>query len=75
MSAQWSLAADLKIDQPDITYVAIESAIWPDNDSLGCSGDDGGVSGETPGFNVTFSYSGNSYDVRTNKYGSMVSIC
>ena len=75
VSAQWSLAADLKVDQPDITYVAIESAIWPDNGSLGCTGDADEVSGETPGFNVTFSYSGNSYDVRTNKYGSLVSIC
>lgn len=75
VSAQWSLAAQLKVDQPDITYVSIESAVWPDNGTLGCSGESDGALGETAGFNVTFSYSGNSYDVRSNKYGSLVSIC
>jgi membrane protease subunit HflC len=74
VSAQWSLAAHLKVDQPDITFLSIESAMWPDS-TLGCSEDADESSGKVPGFNVTFSHSGNSYQVRANKYGSLVKIC
>ena len=72
VSAAWYLAGDLKVDQPDLTFLSIESEVWPDN-SLGCSVDRG--DNKVPGFNVRFTYAGDSYDVRTNKYGSIVNIC
>lgn len=74
VSAAWYLAGELKIDQPDLTFVSIESKNWPDN-LLGCS-DSAGTSGrKVPGFEVNFTYEGNSHDVRTNQYGSVVKIC
>lgn len=72
VSAAWYLAGELKVDQPDLTFLSIESEVWPDN-SLGCSVDPG--KNKVPGFKARFTYEGNSYDVRTNKYGSIVNIC
>lgn len=74
VSAAWFLAGDLKIDQPDLTFVSIERKNWPDN-SLGCSDSEGTLGSKIPGFEVGFTYDGNSYDVRTNQYGSVVKIC
>ena len=72
VSAAWYLAGELKVDQPDLTFLSIESEVWPDN-SLGCSVDPG--KNKVPGFKARFTYEGDSYDVRTNKYGSIVNIC
>jgi len=74
VSAAWYLADDLNVDQPDLTFLSMEPEIWPDG-SLGCAIDSGEFINEVPGFNVRFTYEGSSYDVRTDKYGSMLSIC
>ena len=74
VSAAWYLADDLNVDQPDLTFLTMEAEIWPDG-SLGCATDSGESTNEVPGFNVRFTYEGDSYDVRTDKYGSMLNIC
>ena len=71
VSAAWTLAAELKIDQPDLEFVSIVDKVWPDN-SLGCSAMDSGGGQEIPGFEVVFSYSNEAHVVRTNQYGSLV---
>ena len=71
VSAAWTLAAELKIDQPDLEFVSIVDKVWPDN-SLGCSAMDSGSGQEIPGFEVVFSYSNEAHVVRTNQYGSLV---
>ena len=71
VSAAWTLAAELKIDQPDLEFVSIEDKTWPDN-SLGCLTVDSGIGQEIPGFEVVFSYSNVAHVVRTNQYGSLV---
>ena len=71
VSAAWTLAAELKIDQPDLEFVSIEDKTWPDN-SLGCSAIGSGSVQEIPGFEVVFSYSNEAHVVRTNQYGSLV---
>ena len=71
VSAAWTLAAELKIDQPDLEFVSIEDKTWPDN-SLGCLAVGSGIGQEIPGFEVVFSYSNEAHVVRTNQYGSLV---
>ena len=71
VSAAWTLAAELKIDQPDLEFVSIEGKTWPDQ-SLGCLGITAGSGKEIPGFEVVFSYSNQTHVVRTNQYGSLV---
>jgi membrane protease subunit HflC len=71
VSAAWTLAAELKIDQPDLEFVSIVDKTWPDN-SLGCLTVGSGSDQEIPGFEVVFSYSGVTHVVRTNQYGSVV---
>ena len=71
VSAAWTLAAELKIDQPDLEFVSIVDKVWPDN-SLGCSAIGSGSVQEIPGFEVVFSYSNEAHVVRTNQYGSLV---
>ena len=71
VSAAWTLAAELKIDQPDLEFVSIVDKVWPNN-SLGCSAMDSGSGQEIPGFEVVFSYSNEAHVVRTNQYGSLV---
>lgn len=74
VSAAWYLADDLNVDQPDLTFLSMESQIWPD-ESLGCVIDSGESTNKVPGFKVRFIYEGDSYDVRTDKYGSILNIC
>ena len=64
-------AAELKIDQPDLTFVSIVDKTWPDK-SLGCANVDSDTDQEIPGFEVVFSYLNTSHVVRTNQYGSLV---
>ena len=71
VSAAWTLAAELKIDQPDLTFVSIVDKTWPDN-SLGCANVNSDTDQEIPGFEVVFSYLNTSHVVRTNQYGSLV---
>ena len=71
VSAAWTLAAELKIDQPDLEFVSIGAKTWPDQ-SLGCLGITAGTGKEIPGFEVVFSYSNQTHVVRTNQYGSLV---
>ena len=71
VSAAWTLAAELKIDQPDLEFVSIGAKTWPDQ-SLGCLGITAGSGKEIPGFEVVFSYSNQTHVVRTNQYGSLV---
>ena len=71
VSAAWTLASELNIDQPELEFVSISSKNWPDR-TLGCvagakSEDDG-----VEGFEVVFAYAENNYSVRTNQYGSIV---
>ena len=71
VSAAWTLASELNIDQPELEFVSISSKKWPDR-TLGCvagakSEDDG-----VEGFEVVFAYAENNYSVRTNQYGSIV---
>lgn len=70
VSAAWTLASELNIDQPELEFVSITSQLWPDR-TLGCVP---GVKAEEGlnGFNVSFAYAGDIYSVRTNQYGSMV---
>ena len=74
VSAAWYLAGELKIDQPDLTFVSLDSTEWPD-ENLGCV--DGSSESAVPvkGFEVGFSYNSDNYLVRTNQYGSKVAIC
>jgi len=71
VSAAWTLASELNIDQPELEFISISSKTWPDR-TLGCvSGakeEDEGVKG----FEVEFKYDENNYSVRTNQYGSIV---
>ena len=74
VSAAWYLAAELKVDQPDLTFVTQEAKEWS-GVNLGCSdaSDDNTVS--VPGFEVEFLHGGSNYLVRSNQYGSIVAIC
>ncbi|MEC7835819.1 MAG: protease modulator HflC [Chloroflexota bacterium] len=74
VSAAWYLAAELKVDQPDLTFVSQEAKEWS-GVNLGCSdaSDDNTVS--VPGFEVEFLHGGSNYLVRSNQYGSIVAIC
>ena len=55
VSAAWTLAAELKIEQPDLTFVSIVDKTWPDK-SLGCANVGSDTGQEIPGFEVVFSY-------------------
>ena len=74
VSAAWYLAAELKVDQPDLTFVSQEAKEWS-GVNLGCSdaSDDNTVS--VPGFEVEFLHGGSNYLVRSNQYGSILAIC
>ena len=74
VSAAWTLASELKIDQPDLTFVGMQSKEW-EGANLGCSESSEGNQNIEPGFEVEFLYSGSTYLVRSNKYGSLVKIC
>jgi membrane protease subunit HflC len=74
VSAAWTLASELKIDQPDLTFVGLQSKEW-EGANLGCSESSDGNQNIEPGFEVQFLYSGSTYLVRSNKYGSLVKIC
>ena len=74
VSAAWTLASELKIDQPDLTFVGLQQKEWV-GPNLGCSESSDGNQEINPGFEVEFSYSGLNYLVRSNKYGSLVKIC
>ena len=74
VSAAWTLASELKIDQPDLTFIGLQQKEW-EGPNLGCTESSGGSQEITPGFEVEFSYSGSNYLVRSNQYGSLVKIC
>jgi len=74
VSAAWYLAGELKIDQPDLTFVSISATEWSDA-NLGCVEGSSDSASPVNGFEVGFSYNSNSYLVRTNQYGSKVAIC
>ena len=74
VSAAWTLASELKIDQPDLTFVGLQQKEWV-GPNLGCAESSDGNQDITPGFEVEFLYSGLNYLVRSNKYGSLVKIC
>tara|TARA_Y100000996_G_C22558127_1_gene656332 strand:- start:1701 stop:2900 length:1200 start_codon:yes stop_codon:yes gene_type:complete len=71
VSAAWTLASELNIDQPELEFISISSKTWPDR-TLGCvvgaKKEDDGIAG----FEVVFKYDENNYSVRTNQYGSIV---
>ena len=74
VSAAWYLASELNVDQPDLTLVSLESKQWSDP-NFGCV--EGAIKSEdtTPGFLVNFLHQGETYSVRTNRYGSLLKIC
>jgi membrane protease subunit HflC len=74
VSAAWTLASELKIDQPDLTFVGLQQKEWV-GPNLGCTESSDGNQDIIPGFEVEFLYSGLNYLVRSNKYGSLVKIC
>jgi membrane protease subunit HflC len=74
VSAAWTLASELKIDQPDLTFVGLEQKEWI-GPNLGCTESSEGSQGKNPGFEVEFSYKDSNYLVRSNQYGSVVKIC
>ena len=74
VSAAWTLASELKIDQPDLTFVGLEQREWI-GPNLGCTESSEGSQGKNPGFEVEFSYKDSNYLVRSNQYGSVVKIC
>ncbi|HJO59867.1 MAG TPA: hypothetical protein QF838_03905, partial [SAR202 cluster bacterium] len=74
VSAAWTLASELKIDQPDLTFIGLQQKDWV-GPNLGCTESSEGNQEINPGFEVEFSYSGSNYLVRSNKYGSLVKIC
>jgi membrane protease subunit HflC len=74
VSAAWHLAGELKIDQPDLTFVSIDSTEWADA-NLGCVEGSSASGSPVKGFEVGFSHNSDSYLVRTNQYGSKVAIC
>ena len=74
VSAAWTLASELKIDQPDLTFIGLQQKDWV-GPNLGCTESSDGNQEINPGFEVEFSYSGSNYLVRSNKYGSLVKIC
>jgi len=74
VSAAWTLASELKVDQPDLAFIGLQQKEW-EGPNLGCTESSGGNQEITPGFEVEFSYSGSNYLVRSNQYGSLVKIC
>ena len=74
VSAAWHLAGELKIDQPDLTFVSIDATEWADA-NLGCVEGSSAAGSPVKGFEVGFSHNSDSYLVRTNQYGSKVAIC
>ena len=74
VSAAWLLAAELKVDQPELIFLSVDPKSWPDR-NLGCVDTSAVESDSIPGFQVQFSHNGNEYTVRTNQYGSSVAIC
>lgn len=74
VSAAWTLASELKVDQPDLTFVGLQEKEWI-GPNLGCTESSEGNQEKTPGFEVEFLYSGSNYLVRSNQYGSVVKIC
>ena len=74
VSAAWTLASELKVDQPDLTFVGLQEEEWI-GPNLGCTESSEGNQEKTPGFEVEFLYSGSNYLVRSNQYGSVVKIC
>ncbi len=74
VSAAWTLASELKVDQPDLTFVGLQKEEWI-GPNLGCTESSEGNQEKTPGFEVEFLYSGSNYLVRSNQYGSVVKIC
>lgn len=74
VSAAWHLAGELKIDQPDLTFVSIDATEWADA-NLGCVEGSSASGSPVKGFEVGFSHNSDSYLVRTNQYGSKVAIC
>ena len=74
VSAAWLLAAELKVDQPELIFLSVAPKSWPDR-NLGCIERSTVGADTVPGFVVQFSYDGKEYTVRTNQYGSSVAIC
>jgi len=74
VSAAWYLAGELKVDQPDLTFVSQEAKEWS-GVNLGCSDASEENTGSVPGFEVEFMHAGSNYLVRSNQYGSVVAIC
>jgi len=74
VSAAWYLAGELKVDQPDLTFVSQEAKEWS-GVNLGCSDASDENTGSVPGFEVEFMHAGSNYLVRSNQYGSVVAIC
>ena len=74
VSAAWSLAAELKVDQPDLTFVSQKAKEWS-GANLGCSDAADEDTAPVPGFEVEFMHGGSTYLVRSNQYGSVVAIC
>ena len=74
VSAAWSLAAELKVDQPDLTFVSQKAKEWS-GANLGCSDASDEDTAPVPGFEVEFMHGGSTYLVRSNQYGSVVAIC
>ena len=70
VSAAWTLASELNIDQPELEFVSITPKLWPDR-TLGCVAGAKAEDGVN-GFKVSFAYAGDIYSVRTNQYGSTV---
>jgi membrane protease subunit HflC len=75
VSAAWYLAAELKVDQPDITFTSIKQVTWP-NVSLGCvPASIDAIETSVQGFEVDFIYENSIHKVRSNQYGSLLAIC
>ena len=74
VSAAWFLAGELKVDQPDLTFVSIDATEWSDA-NLGCVEGSSDSASPVNGFEVGFTHNSSNYLVRTNQYGSKVAIC
>ena len=74
VSAAWYLAGELKVDQPDLTFVSIDATEWSDA-NLGCVEGSSDSASPVNGFEVGFTHNSSNYLVRTNQYGSKVAIC
>ena len=74
VSAAWYLASELNVDQPDLTLVSLEEKQWSDP-NFGCVEGAPKSQDTMVGFQVNFLHLGETFSVRTNRYGSLLKIC